>query len=81
MLAYALLLPLLAHASSHREAPASALDPASDLTDVYAFISPEDPTKAVFIMNVNPASGPGDGPNYHFFDDTDQMVLHVSPQL
>ncbi|MBA2321455.1 MAG: DUF4331 domain-containing protein [Deltaproteobacteria bacterium] len=77
MLSLTLLVPLLSYGSSHREAPASALDPAADLTDVYAFISPEDPTKAVFIMNVNPVSGPGDGPNYHFFDDNVRYEMNI----
>lgn len=58
-----------ADASSHREAPAIARDPSADLTDFYAFVSPEDPTKVVFIMNVNPLSAPGGGPNFHSFDD------------
>ena len=38
-------------AASHREAPLIALDPTADITDVYAFRSWEDPTKAVFIMS------------------------------
>jgi len=42
-------------AASHREAPLMTLDPAADITDVYAFRSWEDPTKAVFIMNVIPS--------------------------
>ena len=29
----------LAYAASHREAPLIALDPAADITDVYAFVS------------------------------------------
>ena len=37
------LLPTLAGASSHREAPLIAADPAVDNTDVYAFSSPENP--------------------------------------
>jgi hypothetical protein len=56
-------------ASSHREAPAISFDPAADLTDFYAFVNPNDTTKVVFIMNVNPLSNPGGGPNFHRFDD------------
>ena len=41
-----------AGAASHREAPLVALDPAADNTDTYAFRSWQDPSKAVFIMNV-----------------------------
>ncbi len=64
-------------AASHREAPLIALDPAADITDVYAFVSydqanlnraPED-RMVTFIMNVIPGQEPGSGPNYFSFDD------------
>jgi len=42
-----LSLVTLALASSHREAPAIALDPSADLTDFYAFIDPNDTSKVV----------------------------------
>lgn len=58
-----------AFASSHREAPAIALDPSADISDFYAFIDPTDPTRVVFLMNVNPLEAPGGGPNFHRFDD------------
>ncbi|MFZ5478951.1 MAG: DUF4331 domain-containing protein [Myxococcota bacterium] len=64
-------------ASSHREAPAIALDPAADITDFYAFVSPEDSSKVVFIMNVNPLEMPGGGPNYHRFADDVMYQIHV----
>ena len=56
-------------AASHREAPLIALDPTADITDVYAFRSWEDPSKAVFIMNVIPSQVPASGPNFFNFDD------------
>jgi hypothetical protein len=64
-------------AASHREAPLIALDPAADLTDVYAFVSYDAANLArtpanrrvTFIMNVNPGQDPADGPNYFNFDD------------
>ena len=59
----------LARAASHREAPLIALDPAADNTDTYAFRSWQDPSKAVFVMNVIPGQDPADGPNYFNFDD------------
>ncbi len=59
----------LARAASHREAPLIALDPAADTTDTYAFRSWQDPSKAVFIVNVLPGQDPADGPNYFNFDD------------
>jgi hypothetical protein len=77
-----LLLTLLgtlvnADASSHREAPAISMDPSADLTDFYAFVSPEDASKAVFILNVNPLSPPGGGPNFHRFDDNVLYQIHI----
>lgn len=65
------------NAASHREAPLIALDPAADISDVYAFVSydqanlsrtPEN-RKVTFIMNVVPGQEPGSGPNYFAFDD------------
>lgn len=66
-----------AFASSHREAPAIALDPSADITDFYTFISPEDPDKVVLIMNVNPLENPGGGPNFHRFDDNVMYAINV----
>jgi hypothetical protein len=45
-------------AASHREAPLIAQDPAADITDVYAFVSFNDPSKVTFIMNVIPSQEP-----------------------
>src|SRR5262245_38661178 len=64
-------------AASHREAPQIALDPAADITDLYAFVSydaanlaraPGD-RRVSLILNVVPAQEPGSGPNYFSFDD------------
>lgn len=76
-LAALLFTAATADASSHREAPAIALDPSADLTDFYAFISPTDPTKLVFLMNTNPLQDPGGGPNFHRFDDNVLYEIHV----
>lgn len=64
-------------AASHREAPLMALDPAADITDVYAFRSWANPNKVVFIMNVIPGQEPGDGPNYFSFDDNVLYRIHI----
>jgi hypothetical protein len=64
-------------AASHREAPLIALDPTADITDVYAFRSWEDPSKAVFIMNVIPSQVPASGPNFFNFDDEVVYALHL----
>jgi hypothetical protein len=58
--------PLLA--SSHREAPVTALDQKADITDWYAFVSPEHPDKVILILNVDPFLEPSNGPNYFPFD-------------
>src|SRR5499425_880454 len=64
-------------AASHREAPLIALDPAADNTDTYAFRSWQDPSKAVFIMNVIPGQDPADGPNYFNFDDEVLYAINI----
>lgn len=64
-------------AASHREAPLIALDPAADNTDTYAFRSWQDPSKAVFIMNVIPGQDPADGPNYFNFDDEILYAINI----
>jgi hypothetical protein len=55
-------------ASSHREAPITALDQKADITDWYAFVDPGHPDHVVFIMNVDPFLEPSNGPNYFPFD-------------
>jgi hypothetical protein len=66
----ALALPgLPALASSHREAPAMTEDPVADLTDVYAFVSPDRPDSTTLVMNVDPFQLPGGGPNFSKFGD------------
>ncbi len=71
------LLATPAFAASHREAPLMTLDPAADITDVYAFVSydaanlarPAADRKVTLIMNVVPGQEPSSGPNYYAFDD------------
>jgi hypothetical protein len=69
-LALSLLIafPPGAFASSHREAPITALDHAADITDFYAFVSYDHPGYVTFIMNVDPFLQPSNGPNYFPFD-------------
>ena len=50
-----------ANASSHREAPLSSEDPAADLTDVYAFVSPDNKDTLTIVANVNPFESPAGG--------------------
>lgn len=58
-----------ASASSHREAPLIAQDPVADLTDVYAFVSPDAPDTVTLIANVIPFESPAGGPNFYKFGD------------
>jgi hypothetical protein len=74
-----------ADAASHREAPLMTLDPAADITDVYAFVSydaanlarPPAERKVTLVMNVIPGQEPGSGPNYYNFDDNVLYQLNV----
>ncbi|WP_263385795.1 DUF4331 domain-containing protein [Granulicella arctica] len=63
-------VPPAAFASSHREAPITALDHKADITDFYAFVSYDHPDRVTFIMNVDPFLEPSNGPNYFPFDPT-----------
>jgi len=63
-----LAVPPGAFASSHREAPITALDHKADITDFYAFVSYDHPDRVTFIMNVDPFLEPSNGPNYFPFD-------------
>jgi hypothetical protein len=68
VLSLMIAIPQGAFASSHREAPITALDHAADITDFYAFVSYDHPDRVTFIMNVDPFLQPSNGPNYFPFD-------------
>jgi Domain of unknown function (DUF4331) len=68
---------LTASASSHREAPAIAEDQFADNTDVYAFISPNDPGKLVMVANYIPFLLPGSGPNFYKFADSVRYQIRI----
>ncbi len=67
----------MAGASSHREAPLSSQDPVTDLTDVYAFVSPDQPDTVTLIANVIPFEQPAGGPNFYRFGDDVLYQLNV----
>ena len=69
-------VPLL-QASSHREAPLTAMDPTIDTTDVYAFRSPDDPSKVTLMANWIPFEEPAGGPNFYHFDDTARYLIKI----
>ncbi len=68
MLALLAAPPAQLFASSHREAPITALDQKADITDWYAFVSPDHPDHVVMILNVDAFLEPANGPNYFPFD-------------
>ena len=55
--------------SSHREAPEISKDPVADSTDLYAFVSPDNPDTVTIIANYVPLEGPDGGPNFYEFGD------------
>src|SRR5437667_3804915 len=62
------LVPSSLFASSHREAPITALDRTADITDWYAFVSYDRPDRVTMILNVDGFLEPSNGPNYFPFD-------------
>src|SRR5271169_589779 len=72
-----MLAPSSLFASSHREAPITALDRSADVTDWYAFVSYDNPGNVTFILNVDPLLEPANGPNYFPFDPSVLYEMHV----
>jgi hypothetical protein len=63
--------------SSHREAPLTALDPATDDTDVYAFTAPDSQGSLTVVANWIPFEDPAGGPNFYRFDDRASYYVNV----
>jgi hypothetical protein len=63
--------------SSHREAPEISKDPVADNTDVYAFVSPDNPNTVTLIANYIPLEGPAGGPNFYEFGDDVLYRIHI----
>src|SRR5579872_6813703 len=63
--------------SSHREAPEISKDPVADSTDVYAFVSPDDPGTVTLIANYIPLEGPAAGPNFYEFGDDVLYEIYI----
>ena len=72
-----LLAPGVGTASSHREAPAIADDRRHDNTDVYAFVSPDEPDKVTLIANFNPFEEPDGGPNFYRFQAGSNYDINI----
>ncbi|MCW2614581.1 MAG: hypothetical protein JWN08_1575 [Frankiales bacterium] len=73
----ALLGPGTSSASSHREAPYIANDPAVDNTDTYAFVSPDNAANVTLIANWSPFSEPAGGPNFFPWDTDAAYDINV----
>ncbi len=63
--------------SSHREAPEISKDPVADSTDLYAFVSPDQPGHRHADRQLHPAAGPGGGPNFYEFGDDVLYEIHI----
>ena len=71
------IFPFNVFASSHREAPLIANDPLADNTDLYAFRSPDDPSKITIIACYIPGQLPQGGPNYYQFGENIRYEIHI----
>lgn len=67
-----LLIGAQTHAADHLDAPAASSNPMADITDVFAWMSP-DASKVNLVMDVSP----GDDGTHHF-DGSVQYVFHVT---
>src|SRR5262249_52002298 len=56
-------------AADHRDSPTADANPEGDITDMFAFLDPNDTTQLVLIMNVNPFSVPAEAPSYTFSNE------------
>src|SRR5438093_13779458 len=63
--------------SSHREAPEISKDPVADNTDLYAFVSPDNPDTVTIIANYVPLQAPDGGPNFYEFGDDVLYEIHI----
>lgn len=76
-IAPAFLTSEVTQASSHREAPLISQDPVADATDLYSFVSPENPNTVTLISNWIPFENAAGGPNFFRFGDDVLYELHV----
>ncbi len=63
--------------SSHREAPEISKDPVADSTDLYAFVSPDQPDTVTVIANYVPLENPDGGPNFYEFGDDVLYAINI----
>ena len=56
-------------ASDHRDSPTADANGEGDITDIFAFLDPNDASQLVLIMDVNPFAVPAETPTYHYSPD------------
>jgi hypothetical protein len=78
MLLCSLTLAGAAFASSHREAPVIAQDPAADNTDLWAWVKPGTHDMLYVVAAYNPLEEPSGGPNFHSFSDDVLYEVHIT---
>ncbi|WP_173745323.1 DUF4331 domain-containing protein [Actinoplanes sp. TFC3] len=71
------LSPMQGHASSHREAPLIAQTPSLDNTDLYAFVSPDQPDTVTLVANWTPFEEPNGGPNFYPFAENTAHDINI----
>ena len=66
-------------AANHREAPITSIDRSADITDFFAFVSPDRPSsgKVTLILCVDPLLEPANGPNWFPFDPDILYAINV----
>jgi Domain of unknown function (DUF4331) len=64
-------------ASSHREAPLISSAPLADNTDLYTFVSPDQPNTVTIVANFYPGESPAGGPNFYKFGDDVAHDIHI----
>ena len=79
LLTFGFAFPVLA--SSHREAPLISNDPLADNTDLYAFVSPDDPGTVTIIATYVPMQLPHGGPNYFGFGENIRYEIHIDNNI
>jgi Domain of unknown function (DUF4331) len=64
-------------AASHREAPLISQDPTVDVTDLYAFVSPDKPDTVTLIADWIPFEEPSAGPNWYGFSENARYEIKI----
>src|SRR5438093_9804664 len=77
VLAAVLVIPALALASSHSEAPGTVKDRLIDDTDLYAWVAADAQNAVTIVGNWIPLIEPNSGPNFASFDDNASYYINV----